>query len=71
VEGKIRLSINYITKEEFPSLYYQAHIKAITERNIRSGFIAIGLIPYDLERILSTLNLILQTPSPTRTDLSK
>ncbi len=71
VEGKMRLGINHITKEEFLSLYYQAHIQAITEKNIQSGFAATGLVPYDPERVLSILNPIQRTPSPTRTDLSE
>jgi DDE superfamily endonuclease len=50
-----RLSINYIDKPEFLSIYKQARIKALLVDNIRSGFTATGLIPLDLEQVLSRL----------------
>jgi hypothetical protein len=70
VEGKIRLSINHIDKEEFLQLYYPAHVQAITEKNIWSGFTATGLVPYDPDRVLSTLNPVVRTPSPVPTEES-
>jgi hypothetical protein len=70
VEGKMRLGINHINKEEFLHLYYPAHVQAITEKNIQSGFAATGLVPYDPDRVLSTLNPIVRTPSPVPTEAS-
>jgi hypothetical protein len=66
----MRLGINYINKDEFLRLYYPAHVEAITEKNIRSGFAATGLIPFNLDRILSTLSPVVRTPSPVPTEES-
>jgi hypothetical protein len=70
VEGKIRLSVNHINKDEFLQLYHPAHAQAITEKNIRSGFTATGLVPFDPDRVLSTLNPTVRTPSPVPTEES-
>jgi hypothetical protein len=43
----MRLSINYIDKEEFLHLYYPAYIQVRSEKNIQSGFAAIGLVPFN------------------------
>jgi hypothetical protein len=70
VEGQIRLGVNYIDKDEFLRLYPSAHVQAITEKTIQSGFAAIGLVSFDLDRVLSTLNPIVRTPSPVLTEES-
>lgn len=64
------LGINHITKEEFLSVYYAAHTQAITEKNIRSSFLAAGLVPFNPERILSTLSPSIRTLSPAPTQES-
>jgi hypothetical protein len=71
VEGQMRLGINHINKEEFLSVYYRAHIAAITVKNIQSGFRATGLVPYDPEQVLSVLNPVVRTPSPVCTEGSE
>lgn len=70
VEDQMRLSINHINKEEFLLLYFRTHIKAITKKSIRSGFAATGLVPFDQKRVLSTLDLVVRTPSPVPTEES-
>jgi hypothetical protein len=64
VESQMRLGVNHVAKEDFLSLYYGAHVQAITASNIRSGFAATGLVPLDPDRVLSTLEAYIQTPSP-------
>jgi hypothetical protein len=64
VEQKMRLGINHIDKQEFLLLYQQARIEALREKNIKSGFLATGLVPYDPDRVLSLLNTQIHTPSP-------
>jgi hypothetical protein len=68
IENRMRLGINHISKDEFLPAYYQAHIQAITEKNVRSSFLATGLVPFDPERVLSRLNPIVRTPSPVPTE---
>jgi hypothetical protein len=63
----MRLGINHIDKEEFLTLYSRTYMEAITKQNIQSGFLGIGLVPFNPERVISTLNLIIRTPSPAPT----
>ncbi|EDN03594.1 conserved hypothetical protein [Histoplasma mississippiense (nom. inval.)] len=70
VENQMRLGINHIDKEEFLALYPAAQIQALTESNIKSGFRAAGLVPYDPEQVLSRLNTTMHTPTPPGTSHS-
>jgi hypothetical protein len=63
VEGQARLGINHIVKDDFLSLYYVAHIQAITEKNIKASFEAAGLVPSNPERVLENIPRI-PTPLP-------
>ena len=60
----MRLWINHIIKLEFLPVFKEVFIAAFTEQNIKSGFRAIGLVPYNSENVLSHLNLKLRTPTP-------
>ena len=64
VEKQIRLGINHITKDDFLSIYYPAHVSAITTLNIINGFAAYSLVPYDPNRVLDKLPPPARTPSP-------
>ena len=64
IEKFMRLRINHITKLEFLPAFKEAFKAAFTEQNIKSGFRATGLVPYDPEAVLSTLDLKLRTPTP-------
>jgi hypothetical protein len=44
---KIRLGINYITKEEFLPAFLIAHRQVMIAGTITSGFRATGLVPFD------------------------
>src|ERR1700722_14740076 len=63
IKQLMRLRINYITKLEFLPAFRQA-FKAFTEQNIKAGFRATGLVPYNPERVISCLDLRLRTPTP-------
>ena len=64
IENLVRLQFNYITKLEFLSAFKEAFDTVFTEKNIKSGFQATGIVPYDPERVLSNLDLQLRTPTP-------
>jgi hypothetical protein len=65
IENKIRLSINYITKEEFLPAFFTAHRQTMTTETISSGFRATGLAPFDPKRVLENLGPVIKaTPSP-------
>jgi hypothetical protein len=55
VVNYMRLGINHIDKIEFITAFRAARIEAMTARNIRSGFSATGLVPFDPERVLCTI----------------
>ena len=64
VASSIRLGINHVDKQEFLSMYKPARTQALSPNNIRSGFAATGLVPYDPNRVISQLHIQLRTPSP-------
>lgn len=64
VAENVRLGINHVDKPKFLSIYKQARIEALSTDNIRSGFMATGLVPLDSEQVLSRLQITLRTPSP-------
>ncbi|ODM20017.1 hypothetical protein SI65_05003 [Aspergillus cristatus] len=64
VEEKMRQRINHIDKLDFLSAYPQARKEAFKMDNIKNGFMAAGLVPYNPERVLTQLNIYLKTPTP-------
>src|SRR5258706_12918007 len=64
IENLIRLRINHITKLEFLPAFKEAFKAAFIEQNIKSGFRAAGLVPYDPAIVISNLDLKLRTPTP-------
>jgi hypothetical protein len=64
IETFVRNRLNHITKLEFLSAFKEAFKAAFTEQNIKSGFRATGLVPYEPQNVISQLNLHLRTPTP-------
>lgn len=64
IENLVRVRINHITKLEFLPAFKDAFKAAFTEQNIKSGFRATGLVPYDPNNVLSHLDLRLKTLTP-------
>ena len=63
IERLINRGVNHIDKLEFLPLYQQARSEALHEKNIRNSFAATGLVPYEPDRVLSTLHTQIYTPS--------
>ena len=57
IESLVRVRINHITKLEFLPAFKEAFEAAFTEQNIKSGFRATGLVPYNPANVLSHLDL--------------
>jgi hypothetical protein len=55
VERLERGGVNAIGKEHFTFLYSRARSKAFTQKNIRSGFSACGLFPFNPDRVLQSM----------------
>jgi hypothetical protein len=64
VETLMSLGVNQIDKQEFLSIYQDARAEALHQNNVRSGFAATGLVPYEPDRVLSLLHVQYHTPSP-------
>jgi hypothetical protein len=64
IEDKMRLGFNHIDKLDFLEAYPQACTAIFSSDNIKSGFLATGLIPLNPDRVLSQLNIQLKTPTP-------
>lgn len=64
VENKMRLGINHIDKLDFLNAYPTARAEAFQSQTIQNSFAATGLAPYDPERVLSKLDIVLRTPTP-------
>jgi hypothetical protein len=62
VQEKMLAGINHIDKQDFLPLYVGARQQALSPSNIRSGFIATGLSPFDPTRVPS-----IRRGSPTST----
>jgi hypothetical protein len=60
----MRIYINYISKLEFLCGFREAFFASLMEKNICGGFVGAGLIPYDLERVLSKLDIKFYIPTP-------
>ncbi len=54
----------HITKSDFLSIYVPSRSEALTERNIRAGFRASGLCPFNPDAVLEQLGPRIRTPSP-------
>jgi hypothetical protein len=52
-----------IGKEHFTSLYSPAREKAFTPKNIKAGFAATGLIPFNPDRVLRSMPAPLAEPA--------
>ena len=63
VQELVRQRIHHIDKEDFLTIYSKIRPFVFTDQNIKSGFSATGLIPYDPQRVLSSPT-ITKTPSP-------
>jgi len=60
----MQINIIYISKLEFLYTFKKAFFTLITEKNIQGGFTGAGLIPYDLKRVISKLDIRIRTPIP-------
>jgi hypothetical protein len=60
----MRLGYNHINKLDFLNTYPTAHWTVFTPQNIQSGFAAAGILPFEPQRVLDKLNILMGTPTP-------
>jgi hypothetical protein len=51
------IKINYIDKLDFLRLFYQARLTTFTSKNIKSISQTAGIVPFDLQNVLSRLKV--------------
>jgi DDE superfamily endonuclease len=64
IEHLMRQQCTHITKEDFIPAFQAAFQDSLTENNIKGGFRGAGLVPFNLEKVISALDLKLRTPTP-------
>jgi hypothetical protein len=62
VKEKAELGVHHIDKADFLTLFHQARTITMTEKNIKSAFEAVGIVPYNPQKVLARLKV--KTPSP-------
>ena len=70
IEHLIQQQYIYITKKDFIPAFQTAFRESLTESNIKGGFREAGIVPFDPERVISALDLKLQTPMSQNSCLS-
>jgi hypothetical protein len=68
ISALARSRVHYIDKETFLSAFKTAYEQTFTPTNICAGFRDAGLVLYNLEAVLSKLDVRLRTPTPPRPD---
>ena len=66
----MRQQYTHITKEDFIPAFQAAFLESLTESNIKGGFEGARVVPFDPERVVSSLDLKLKTPTPPSSRLS-
>jgi hypothetical protein len=64
IEQMMRMQITHITKEDFFDAFVEAFHASIIANNVRAGFRAASLVPFDPESVISRLDPKPITPSP-------
>jgi hypothetical protein len=64
VEQRMRLGFNHIDKHDFLMAFPTARTMAYKAENIRNGFAATGLVPFNPDRVYQQLDIQVKTPTP-------
>jgi hypothetical protein len=68
ISALARNHIHHISKETFLPAFKAAYELTFTKQNARAGFKGAGLVPFNLEVVLSKLDVRLRTPTPLQRD---
>jgi hypothetical protein len=64
VESRIRTGIHHVDKVDFLEMLYNVRLQTYTIQNIKSGFSHAGIVPYDPQKVLSQLQIVIHEPTP-------
>jgi len=68
ISALARIHIHHVDKMTFLPAFQDAFNACFTEKNVRSSFRGAGLVPFDPESVISTLNVQPRTPTPPPTN---
>ena len=71
ISALARNHIHHISKETFLLAFKAAYEQTFTKENARAGFRGAGLVPFNLDAVLSKLDVRLRTLTPPRRDDAK
>jgi hypothetical protein len=64
IQINMECGINHIDKQTFLSTYQYTRVRALSSANICSGFAAAGLVPYNPQRVMDSLDIIKKITPP-------
>ena len=64
VQNRMRQGFNHVDKLDFLEAYPEAQKQAFSMNNVKNGFRATGLVPYNPEEVLGCFTIQLKTPTP-------
>ncbi|KAI7975922.1 hypothetical protein EIK77_009204 [Talaromyces pinophilus] len=64
VESRIRKGIHHVDKVDFLEMLYKVRIETYTTQNIKGGFSHSGIVPYDPQKVLSQLQIVIRERTP-------
>jgi hypothetical protein len=68
ISALARNHIHHINKETFLPAFKATYKHTFTKENTRAGFRGAGLVPFNLDAVLSKLDMRLRTPTPPQRD---
>jgi hypothetical protein len=72
VESRIRIGLHHVDKSDFLAMLLSVRLQTYTIQNIKSGFSHAGIVPYEPQKVLSQLQIVIHeaTPVPSRPSTS-
>ena len=64
VQNRMQQGFNHVDKLDFLEAYPEARKQAFSMNNVKNGFRATGLVPYNPEEVLGCFTIQLKTPTP-------
>ncbi|EEA24638.1 pogo transposable element, putative [Talaromyces marneffei ATCC 18224] len=64
VENRIRIGLHHVDKIDFLAMLLSVRLQTYSIQNIKSGFSHTGIVPYDPQKVISQLHLMVQEASP-------
>jgi len=64
IKNQIQIRLHHIDKIDFLTMLLSIQLQTYSVQNIKSGFSHTGIIPYNPQKVISQLHLVIQEASP-------